>query len=213
MLAPQPTWPSYLPGVRRLRACPRSHPTRPPPPFQTLRARYHEALAAKNKGEAGRIARQVADALKLVEMNRVGEDKAREYLGAMERRQIANDMYHASKQVAALLNEMNKAITPEMMEEAEVDRLAAIQRVDDVCQAVLGGERRKETTAEDVAAFLRAQGFAGEEGEGEAAAAAAIQTVLPVPALPGGGAAAVAQPPPAARQSARVQAQRQAVEA
>jgi hypothetical protein len=196
-----------LPTPRRP-PLPPLHP-HPPAPSQTLRARYHEALAAKNQGAAGRIARQVADALKLVEMNRAGEDKAREYLGAMERRQIANDMYHSSKQVAALLNEMNKAITPEMIEEAEVDRLAAMQRVDEVCQAVMGGAQVKETTAEDVDAFLRAHGFGGEE-EG----AAVIPTVLPVPALQyaGGGAAAVAQQP-AARQSARVAAQRQAVEA
>ncbi len=169
---------------------------------QLLRRRYHETLTAGRKAEAERLKVQVQSTLALLKMVTVGERKARENLHAVETQQMTNEMFAATKSATALLKQLNQVLTPEMIEEAEVEKAAAMKQADACVEALLGGQRREPTTGADVDAFLASLGQAAEP--------AGPAPPVPVELIYAGSGAAAA---PQQRQSARVAEQRQLAEA
>ena len=200
-----------LPPVPPPALRPRAFLTPSPPnstrtPAQLLRTRYREATSAGRAAEAAAVARRVQDALMLLKVANAAERKARDNLHALESAQLSSEIFHATAAMTGLLKQVTAALpTPEEIEAVEVDRLAEMKKVDDCYRAMMGGEEEAASSgasAEEVDAYLAAL----REGEPQLPA-----VPVPVP-IQVGGAAAVPQPLPV-RQSSRVVAQRQLVEA
>ena len=137
---------------------------------------------------------EVRGVLALQQLAQAGERKAQENLNALQSSKLTSDMFFASKAATALLKEMNKLVTPEMIEESEVDRLVELKKADDCYKALMGGAR-PEVSLADISDYR-------DDG-----ATPAVPRPAPVQLEYDGGAAAAPQ-----RQSARVAA-RQLAEA